>query len=138
MNLKTVLDNLKFQNIITCTDKEIIEIKDIRNEKNIRKNMFTKGEILLDQHLEWFEKIKFSKSNFFYCIKYKNKIVGGLGLKNYNKNLLSGEWAYYVSEKYKSVGLGASIEFKALEYFFNHCLQTAFTNLNTDVYHFLF
>ena len=35
MNLKTVLDNLKFQNIITCTDKEIIEIKDIRNEKNI-------------------------------------------------------------------------------------------------------
>ena len=71
------------------------------------------------EHLTWFEKIKVSKTNNFYAIKYHNNIIGGLALNNYDKNRLTGEWSFYISEKFKFVGLGASIEYKAIEYFFN-------------------
>ena len=49
----------------------------------------------------------------------KKKIVGGLGIKNLNKKVMTADWAFYISEKSKFIGLGASVEFKALEYFFN-------------------
>ena len=35
------------------------------------------------------------------------------------KNLLTAEWAFYISQKKNFIGLGALIEFKALEFFFS-------------------
>ena len=119
MKLNIILNNLKFKNIILSSKEELMRIREIRNEENIRLNMNTNQKILINEHLDWFKKIKLSKINYFYSIKYKDQIVGGLGLNNYDKNLLFGEWSYYVSDKSKFVGLGASIEFKAIEYFFN-------------------
>ena len=119
MNLKTILDNLNFENIIFSSNDELKKIREIRNEANIRKNMITKKKILLEEHMAWFKKIKLLKTNSFYMIKYKNNIVGGLGLNTYNKDVLFGEWAYYISDETKFIGLGASIEYKAIEYFFN-------------------
>ena len=77
--------------------------------------MTNKKIISVKEHLIWFKKNNFSKVNFFYCIRYQNKIIGGLGLKNYDKNLLSGEWAFYIAEKSNFTGLAVSIEFKAIE-----------------------
>tara|TARA_B100000780_G_C21125595_1_gene456622 strand:- start:2226 stop:2813 length:588 start_codon:yes stop_codon:yes gene_type:complete len=119
MNLKQILDNLNFKNITDCTFKEVKTIRDIRNEDSIRRHMRSNKKILLKDHINWVNKIKNSKVNFFYSIKYKDKIIGGLGLSNYNKNLLSGEWSYYISDKERFIGLGASVEFKAIDYFFS-------------------
>ena len=80
--------------------------------------MTNKQIISVKEHLIWLKKIKLSKINFFYCVRYEGKIIGGLGLKNYDKNLLSGEWAFYVAKKSNFPGLVVSIEFKAIEYFF--------------------
>ena len=118
MKLKKILNNLKFVNIISSTHEELEIIREIRNESNVRKNMRTGEKILMEDHMNWFKKLKTSKINNFYLIKYGSEIVGGLGLNNYDKDLLSGEWAYYISDKRKFLGLGATIEFKAIEYFF--------------------
>ena len=42
MNLKTILDNLNFENIIFSSNDELKKIREIRNEANIRKNMIIK------------------------------------------------------------------------------------------------
>tara|TARA_B100001248_G_C27342718_1_gene437126 strand:- start:80 stop:664 length:585 start_codon:yes stop_codon:yes gene_type:complete len=118
MKLKNIINNLAFTNITLANEEEIKQIRSIRNEKNIRKNMKNQKIILSKEHYKWFKSFKTSKTNFFYVIKYKNKIIGGLGLKNYNSNLLTGEWSFYVSEKQIFIGLGASIEIKAIEFFF--------------------
>ena len=118
MKLKNIINNLAFTNITLANEEEIKQIRSIRNEKNIRKNMKNQKIILSKEHYKWFKSFKTSKTNFFYVIKYKNKIIGGLGLKNYNSNLLPGEWSFYVSEKQIFIGLGASIEIKAIEFFF--------------------
>ena len=118
MKLKTILDNIQFKPIKKCNFKEIKIIRQIRNEDKIRKKMRTKHRISISEHLVWFDKIKHSKKNFFYVIKYQDHIVGGLGLKNLNKKLLFGEWSFYISSKKNFIGLGASIEYKAIEFFF--------------------
>ena len=119
MNLKNILNNLEFKNINFCNKLEVAKIRNLRNNSFIRENSVNKKIITIKEHLAWAKKIKTSKHQFFYCIIYKDKIIGGLELKNYNKNLLIGEWAYYVATKSNFVGLGASIEFKAIDYLFN-------------------
>ncbi len=120
MKLKNIISNLKFENIIYSRKNEFQKIRNIRNEKNIRKNMRNKNIILKSEHLAWMNKLKKSNTNFFYIIKYKEDIIGGLGFYNFNKSSLSGEWSFYVSEKKIFIGLGASIEIKALEFFFQN------------------
>ena len=119
MKLKIVLDNLKFENIVFSSDEEVEKIRDIRNESNVRQNMRTKRKILFSEHSLWYQKMKSSKNNFFYITKYKSQIIGGLGFNNYDKNLLFGEWSYYISDRSLFIGLAAAVEYKAIEFFFN-------------------
>jgi UDP-4-amino-4,6-dideoxy-N-acetyl-beta-L-altrosamine N-acetyltransferase len=120
MKLKIILNNLTFENIFFYSHEQLEKIREIRNEDNIRKNSANKNKISSTEHLSWFKKIKISETNNFYAIKYNNNIVGGLALNKYDKNRLIGEWSFYISEKTKFIGLGASIEYKAIEYFFNY------------------
>jgi hypothetical protein len=119
MFLKKILDNLNFQNILNCSEVDARVILEIRNEERIRNNMFNNKIISLEEHLLWKKIFLESSTDRFYCIKYKNVIVGGLGLKNYNIKNLSADWAFYVSESKNFIGLGAAIENKALNYFFD-------------------
>ena len=118
MNLKTVLFNLSFKDLIYCDEEEVEKILKIRNEDSVRKNMFTKKIICIEEHQLWLQNLKNKSDHKFYCIIYKKKIIGGLGLKNINEDLKSAEWAFYVTNSTKAVGIGGAIEFKAIEYFF--------------------
>ena len=118
MNLKNILLNLTFKDIISCNKEDVERILKIRNEDSVRKNMFTKRIISLDEHEQWFEDLKNKNDYKFYCIAYKEKIIGGLGIKNINESLKSAEWAFYITNSTKAVGVGGAIEFKAIEYIF--------------------
>lgn len=122
MKLKKTLEGIKFKKIQDCNSRELFEILNIRNEKDIREKMFTKNLISENEHKKWFELIKNSREEKFYLIYFKDNIVGGLGLKNYSEELSSADWAFYISKKSQFIGLGASIEFKALNYFFEFYL----------------
>ena len=97
MKLKNILDNLYFKNIKLCSNDEVNDILKIRNESNIRINSVSKNKITIKEHTSWINKIKNSKINNFYAIKYKNNTVGGLALNNYDQKLLLGEWSFYIS-----------------------------------------
>jgi len=99
MKLNKVIDKIELNNINYLSNKEILEIRLIRNEKNIRNNMVNTKIISEKDHLKWYKKFNTSKSNFFYAIKYNIELVGGIGFKEFNKKLLLGEWSFYISEK---------------------------------------
>ena len=75
--------------------------------------MKNQHKISISEHSLWYNKVKFSKTNFFYDVQ--RQINRGLGLNNFNKNSMCGEWAYYINKK-NFIGLGASIEYKAIEF----------------------
>ena len=119
MKLNKILQKLTLQTLKECSDKELEIIRKMRNEKKIRKNMVNNKIILIPEHKKWVRQICQSNKNFFFVIKYNNNIIGGLGLKNYNNLINSGEWSFYISEKKNFIGLGATIEFMAINYFFD-------------------
>ena len=119
MKLKNIVDNISFHSLKDCDKKEINKILEIRNEEKIRENMFTQHIISIDEHTKWFDKLKSSDTEEFYCVKYKKKIIGGLGLKDLKKGD-QAYWSFHISQNENFAGLGASIEFKALVWFFSN------------------
>tara|TARA_X000000950_G_C13910264_1_gene658714 strand:+ start:3006 stop:3560 length:555 start_codon:yes stop_codon:yes gene_type:complete len=117
MKIRNIIREISFHNLTKCNDNEISKILEIRNEKKVRANMFTKHIITKNEHNLWFDKLKVSKKEIFFGIKYKNEIIGGLGLKDIIK-FDCAYWSFYLSENKSFIGLGASVEFKALDWFF--------------------
>ena len=120
MNLNSFLKEIKTKNINDCNQEEIKNILQIRNEEKIRKNMFNSSLISLVSHREWVKKFKNNKKNFFFGIFLKEKLIGGLGLKNYDQQFNHVDWAFYISDKDNKIGLGASVEYFSLEYIFTN------------------
>ncbi len=117
MKLKKILNKIKFKNIKFVNYRDVKLVRNIRNEKKIRQNMFTSHIISEIEHLNWLKKIKSQSNEIFYVIYFENKIVGGLGLKDIVKRQ-QAYWSFYISKESKVSGLGALVEYKALNFFF--------------------
>jgi len=118
MNLVKILREINFKSSNMFTQQDLMLILKIRNEKKVRINMFNNHEINYKEHIHWFNNIKGSDLKKFYIIEFKKKIRGGLSLINIDKDNLSAEWAFYISQEENHTGLGAAIEYKAINYFF--------------------
>ena len=118
MDINKIISNLKFENISKVSNENILQLLKIRNQKNIRIKMFNKKFITKQDHYFWLNNIKKNQKEDFFIIYYKNVICGGLGIKNLNKRLKDCDWAFYVSDKFNFPGLGASIEFKSINFIF--------------------
>ena len=79
--------------------------------------MFTSHLISEKEHSIWLKKIKSQSKEIFYGIYFEDQIVGGLGLKDILKKK-QAYWSFYISNKNKVSGLGALVEYKALNFFF--------------------
>ena len=118
MKLNKIIKEVTFINLKDVSIDEIIEIRQIRNNNQIRMKMTNSKIISNKDHLKWYHEMLNSKINFFFIIKYKDQIVGGLGLKNYNNKFKVAEWSFYISPEKNFIGFGATIEFKALDFLF--------------------
>ena len=118
MNLENKFNNIIFENIKFLDDENKFKILEIRNEEAIRKNMFNSNLITEIKHNNWLKNIDKTSKKFFYCIKFEDKIIGGLGLNLLDEINSEFDWSFYITQKDKLFGLGSLIEFKALDYFF--------------------
>ena len=137
MKLNEILENISFHNILIFKKNEQLKLLWIRNERVVRSNMFNNKIISYIDHFDWIDSLKTCLNKKFYIVKYKNKIIGGLGLKNINKISFSAEWAFYISKKSNFIGLAALLEYKAINYFFDNYklkkLECYVMNHNSEV-----
>jgi len=120
MNLTNIINKLRIKYISELNRKELSKILEIRNEDNVRKNMFSKHLITQEEHTIWSENQKNSKHDFFYGVLYADQLIGGLGLYNTNKKNENSDWGFYIATEVKVNGLGAALEFKAIKFFFEN------------------
>ena len=66
MKLKKILNKIKFKNIKFVNYRDVKLVRNIRNEKKIRQNMFTSHIISEIEHLNWLKKIKSQSNEIFY------------------------------------------------------------------------
>lgn len=117
MNLKKIYDMIFFKPVFQCTQDQLVKMLEIRNEFNIRNNMFNSKIIQLDEHIAWSKKIKVDKKDFYFAVIKNEKIIGGLGFKYFNDNK-SFDWSFHISSKETTPGVGAVLEYKSLEFIF--------------------
>ena len=107
-----------FKPVFECSRDQLVKMLEIRNESNIRNNMFNSKIINLDEHIAWSQKIKLDKKDFYFAVFKNEKIIGGLGFK-YFDNKHSFDWSFHISSKETTPGIGAILEYKSLEFIFS-------------------
>ena len=107
-----------------------------RNAPAVRANMYTRHEISLDEHLQWWSKIIDRVDQSYYMYEFHgvpSGIVAFTGIDLVNNN---SSWAFYASPD-ASRGTGSRMEFLALECAFRkmnlHKLCCEVLGFNTPV-----
>jgi UDP-4-amino-4,6-dideoxy-N-acetyl-beta-L-altrosamine N-acetyltransferase len=117
--MKIDLSLIEFVNILDCSKEDQKKIREIRNELTVRNNMYNHNVITEDEHAKWIIYLKENSLNqTSFLIYYKNSLVGYISIFKIDLVNKSAVWGFYVDPKCIGYGLGASIEFKFLDYFF--------------------
>jgi UDP-4-amino-4,6-dideoxy-N-acetyl-beta-L-altrosamine N-acetyltransferase len=111
--------HLKLINLIKVTKPDQLKLLEIRNEPNIRHNMFNKKVISPKQHLEWINELSNSEINKVFCVYGNDAIIGSIGYSLIESCEKSCSWFFYLSEKSRDIGLAPCLEFSFLDYLFN-------------------
>ena len=106
------------KNIINCSSEESKKIRKIRNEENIRKNMYTEHEITLTEHINYINKLKTDKKQIVFCVlKDRIKPVGVVSINSIDYLHKKTDWAFYLTSNERT-GLGAVLEYYIINFIF--------------------
>ena len=128
MNTHTEKIKINLQNIKNC-DSEVKEnIRKIRNKDFIRKAMYSENIISVEEHAHWLKNIDDEK-NLYFAISVNDLTTGMVSFNFIDKHHKKTDWAFYLNDT-SPKGLGAAIEFWALDYAFN---KLGMKKLNCEV-----
>ena len=119
MNIKKIISEISFKNILKCNYDETLILLQIRNELEIRENSFTKHKISLEEHNSWLKKISQKKDSKNFIVFNKEKIIGNVYIYTPDNNPSLKFWSFYISKEYRKVGVGFALEYKALNLIFD-------------------
>jgi len=104
--------------IADCSLEQKKRILTLRNSPPILSTMYTKDQISLAAHLNWASGLDADKSQVALAVIDEQGVpVGVLGIKNLDLDNQTADWGYYVDPAERG-GLGAALEFCALDYVF--------------------
>ena len=83
MKVESIKSKIQFKSFKNCKDYETNKILLIRNEEEIRNNMFTNKIISQEEHKKWLLKIKNDSSIRNFVVYKSNDLIGFLVYLNY-------------------------------------------------------
>ena len=81
----------------------------IRNEPEVRRNMYTDHEIGIQEHREWLARTNSRGDVKMFAVVFDGQIVGAIGLTSIVPAQLRAEWAFYLSAATQGRGLGSRL-----------------------------
>lgn len=114
-------------------ESDLEKILEWRNLEHIRANMYTDHIITAEEHEAWFKKIKNSDDVIYLIFEYRNRPVGVINITSIDKRNKKCYWGFYLGERDLPGGIGAIMEFMALEYIFE---KLAMRKLSCEVFVF--
>lgn len=118
IGLSRLEKNLQFISLAALSEGNLLDLLEIRNQPFVRQNMYTDHVICVDEHLAWAHNVRNSTSMEFFGVFRRGELIGGAGLSNISKLHRRADWAFFVSEKLKGQGLGASLEYSFISMIF--------------------
>ena len=101
-----------------ATDADIRMILDIRNQEQVRNQMYNPSIITIDTHLEWWSrKSHDSPGEFGYIVRSGDLAVGFFRFW-FDPHYNAGNWSMFTNTQLNNKKLGVYTEYNALSYFF--------------------
>lgn len=106
--------------LLTSLDTETqLKVREIRNEENVRKWMYTDHVISIDEHLEWIKRLKQDDRQIVFAVLGEEGIpLGVVSVNAIDRLHQKADWAYYLTETARG-GLGSSLEYCFINFIFD-------------------
>ncbi|WP_447044907.1 UDP-4-amino-4,6-dideoxy-N-acetyl-beta-L-altrosamine N-acetyltransferase [Vreelandella sp. H-I2] len=98
-------------------EDELQTILNWRNAPAVRRNMYTRHEISLEEHLAWWKNVGSREDQQYFIYEYKNTPFGVVAFTQISNKDKNASWAFYASPEAPR-GTGSRMEYLALEYAF--------------------
>lgn len=127
MDYKKNLNIEKFEliNFLNITDIEQELIRNWRNDKNIRKWMYSDHIITKEEHINFLEKIKNDNKNLYWILKEQDKYLGVICINKIDFNNKNAYFGLYSNPDAVYLGLGRVMDKISID------LAFKILNLNT-------
>jgi UDP-4-amino-4,6-dideoxy-N-acetyl-beta-L-altrosamine N-acetyltransferase len=128
--LADLVEAIELKPFADLNPEDVERIRAIRNEPEVRRNMYTDHEIAVEEHLRWMDRTITRDDVEMSAVVFEQRIVGTVGLSAIVPAHARAEWAFYLTKEVQGKGLGSALEFKFLERAFaERCLH----KLNCEV-----
>ena len=98
-------------------EQHLEKIRNWRNSHAVSQYMYTNDHITEAQQRNWYASIQNNESCKYWIIKYEAIAVGLVSITNIDRKNNKCFWAFYIGEEeFLGSGIGAKVEFLALEY----------------------
>ena len=105
--------------VLTQVDTDTqMRVREIRNETNVRKWMYTDHEIGANEHLGWINRLKKDDHRIvFVVLDDRQSPLGVVSVDAIDRNHNKADWAFYLSETSRG-GLGSALELSVIDFVF--------------------
>ena len=105
--------------------------REIRNEENNRRWMFSDHIIEEEEHRAWIEHLKQDdKRIVFGILEAESRLLGIVGLTSINRVHRNAEWTFYLTETALGLRLGPAVEYRFVDFVFE---RLGLEKLNCEV-----
>ncbi|MCG6157322.1 UDP-4-amino-4,6-dideoxy-N-acetyl-beta-L-altrosamine N-acetyltransferase [Rubinisphaera margarita] len=104
--------------IVSLEVEDQMKVRELRNEAEVRRWMFTDHEISVNEHLLWISRLKKDDSQIVFAVLNDDRQpLGVISVTKIDRANLRAERAYYLTASARG-GLGSAIEYHFLNFIF--------------------
>ena len=105
-------------------------VRKMRNQKSIRKWMYSTDKISTETHKRWLQNTTTKENKIVFVIYKKSDPVGVVSVDDIDKENKRSSWAFYIKEGHRGGGLGSLIEYNLINFVFE---ELELRKLNCEV-----
>ena len=118
MELIALVRALELRPIDQLTHAQQMQLLTMRNQPEVRNNMYTSHVISKDEHANWVQGLEGDESREFFGVFLDGELIGAISLNDISRANHRADWAFYLDANRQGGGIGSALEFKFLEYAF--------------------
>jgi UDP-4-amino-4,6-dideoxy-N-acetyl-beta-L-altrosamine N-acetyltransferase len=112
---------IKFLNILLSSVEEQKEIREWRNDLEVRKYMYNTEIITEEEHLKWLDSLKTRKDTDVFYVLYEGKKIGIASVNQLDLKNKICEWGLYFNNNIeRGKGIGKLVEKEFIKYMFDN------------------
>ena len=115
MTLFQTVNKLELEDLTAMTGQQHERVLQIRNQPEIRNNMYDDSLIGLEEHASWVNSLKCNDRAKHYAVILEGEIIGCVSLSHISKTNKRADWAFYLDGAAQGKGLGSALEFKFMD-----------------------